>query len=168
MRRISLQRRMIAASAVLALLVGGVFIALILALADLREARADEARSKDVTPEALGLERQVLEVDSASAPTSLPAARSSSSATTSRGASWRRKSTSFAELTSRESQASERTGVLFERFQRYRTDYLDLVTSLAEEASVRHNWRAGMRARATSRDPECVRKLSRCGGRPGR
>ena len=55
---------MIAASAVLALLVGGVFIALILALADLREAREDEARSKDVTREALGLERQVLEVDS--------------------------------------------------------------------------------------------------------
>ena len=64
MRRISLQRRMIAASAVLAVLVGGVFVALILALADLREAREDEARSKDVTREALGLERQVLEVDS--------------------------------------------------------------------------------------------------------
>ncbi len=75
MRRISLQRRMIAASAVLALLVGGVFIALILALAALREAREDEARSKDVTSEALAArEASPRGGLSASVPTSLPAA----------------------------------------------------------------------------------------------
>ena len=38
MRRLSLQRRMVAASAVLALVVGGVFIAMILALSDMHEA----------------------------------------------------------------------------------------------------------------------------------
>jgi signal transduction histidine kinase len=65
MRRISLQRRMVAASAVLALVVGGVFIALILALSDLHEAREDEARSKQVTASALTLQSAVLAVESA-------------------------------------------------------------------------------------------------------
>jgi signal transduction histidine kinase len=65
MRRISLQRRMVAASAVLALVVGGVFIALILALSDLHEAREQEARSKEVTASAFRLQSLVLDVESA-------------------------------------------------------------------------------------------------------
>ena len=65
MRRISLQRRMVAASAVLALVVGGVFIALILALSDLHEAREEEERSKQVTASALRLQSNVLAVESA-------------------------------------------------------------------------------------------------------
>jgi signal transduction histidine kinase len=64
MRRISLQRRMVAASAVLALVVGGVFVALILALSDLHEAREDEERSKQVTASALTLQSLVLQVES--------------------------------------------------------------------------------------------------------
>jgi signal transduction histidine kinase len=134
MRRISLQRRMIAASAVLAVLVGGVFVALILALADLREAREDEARSKDVTREALGLERQVLEVDSGlstyvitASPVLLERYRTSRRELV-------EKVKSFRTVTSREPQASKRTGVLFERIRRYRTDYLNLVTNLAKES----------------------------------
>jgi signal transduction histidine kinase len=134
MRRISLQHRMIAASAVLALVVGGVFIALILALAALREAREDEARSKDVTREALGLERQVLEVDSGLSTyviTGSPVLRAHY------GASRRelnRKLTSFAMVTAREPQQKERAVELFALIGRYGTDYLNLVTRLAKES----------------------------------
>jgi signal transduction histidine kinase len=60
---VSLQTRMVAASAVLAVLVVGVFVALILALAALREATKQEARSKEVTASALRLEKQVLDVE---------------------------------------------------------------------------------------------------------
>jgi len=65
MRRVSLQRRMVAASAVLALVVSGVFIALILALSDLHEAREQEERAKQVTASALTLQSNVLAVESA-------------------------------------------------------------------------------------------------------
>ena len=65
MRGLSLQRRMVAASALLALVVGGVFIALILALSDLHEAREQEARSKQVTASAYSLQNLVLSVESA-------------------------------------------------------------------------------------------------------
>ena len=134
MRRISLQRRMIAASAVLALLVGGVFVALILALAALREAREDEARSKDVTSEALGLERQVLEVDSG---LSIYVIRGSRVLL----ARYRRsrneldeKLKSFAKLMALEPQVQESARGLLALISRYRTDYLDLVTRLAKES----------------------------------
>jgi signal transduction histidine kinase len=59
----SLQSRMLIASAVLALLVIGVFVALILALSELRAATQQEARSKEVTASALGLEKLVLDVE---------------------------------------------------------------------------------------------------------
>jgi CHASE3 domain sensor protein len=134
LRRISLQRRMVAASAVLALLVAGVFVALILALDALREAREDEARSKDVTSAALGLERQVLEVDSGLSiyvitgdPTLLQRYRRSRKELEERLAS-------FARITSREPQQRARAGELFELIGRYRTDYLNLVTLLARDS----------------------------------
>ncbi|MEP6908986.1 MAG: ATP-binding protein [Actinomycetota bacterium] len=53
---------MLAASAVLAVLVVGVFLALILALAALRTATKQEARSNEVTASALRLEKLVLDV----------------------------------------------------------------------------------------------------------
>ena len=52
-----------AASALLAVLVIGVFVALILALAALQRATKEEARSKEVTASALMLEKLVLDVD---------------------------------------------------------------------------------------------------------
>jgi signal transduction histidine kinase len=55
---------MVAASALLAVVVGSVFIALILALSDLHEAREQEARSKQVTSSALTLQSLVLAVES--------------------------------------------------------------------------------------------------------
>ena len=64
MRRLSLQRRMVAASALLALVVGGVFIALILALSDLHAAREQEARSKQVTAAAFALQSHVQDAES--------------------------------------------------------------------------------------------------------
>ena len=60
---VSLQNRLIAASAVLAALVVGIFVALILALSAVGEATKQEARSKDVTAAALGLEKLVLDVE---------------------------------------------------------------------------------------------------------
>jgi signal transduction histidine kinase len=59
----SLQTRLVAASAVLALLVAGVFVILILALSTLREATRQEAESRDVTAEALMLQTLVLDVE---------------------------------------------------------------------------------------------------------
>jgi signal transduction histidine kinase len=134
MRRTSLQRRMIAASAVLALVVGGVFIALILALAALREAREDEARSKDVTREALGLERQVLEVDSGLSIYVITGSPVLLARYWESRRELERKLRGFARVTSREPQQSERTGELFALIRRYRTDYLNLVTRLANES----------------------------------
>jgi len=63
MRRLSLQRRLVAASAVLALVVGGVFVAMILALSDMHDAREQEARSKEATASAFALQSLVLDIE---------------------------------------------------------------------------------------------------------
>jgi signal transduction histidine kinase len=54
---------MLAASAALALLVAGVFVAMILAISALHQATTREAKSKDVTASALGLEKLVIDVE---------------------------------------------------------------------------------------------------------
>jgi signal transduction histidine kinase len=59
---LSLEGRLLAASAALAILVAAVFVALILAISTLREATDEEAQSKDVTAGALELEKLVLDV----------------------------------------------------------------------------------------------------------
>ena len=59
----SLQTRLVAASAVLAILVAAAFVILILSLATLREATRQEAQSRDVTAEALMLQKLVLDVE---------------------------------------------------------------------------------------------------------
>jgi signal transduction histidine kinase len=59
----SLQTRLIAASAVLALLVIGVFVALVLAASAARTAANEEARSKNVTTSALQLQKLVLDME---------------------------------------------------------------------------------------------------------
>jgi signal transduction histidine kinase len=59
---VSLQTRLIAASAVLAVLVIGVFVALILALSATRTATREETRSRKITTSALRLEKLVLDV----------------------------------------------------------------------------------------------------------
>lgn len=60
---LSLQTRLVAASAVLAILVAAAFVILILSLATLREATRQEAQSRDVTAEALMLQKLVLDVE---------------------------------------------------------------------------------------------------------
>jgi signal transduction histidine kinase len=134
MRRISLQRRMVAASAVLAVVVAGVFIALILALDTLREAREDEARSKDVTTAALGLERQVLEVDSGLSIYVITGDRTLLERYRASRRELLRRLDSFARLRSREPRQSGRAGEIFELIGRYETDYLNLVTQLARDS----------------------------------
>jgi signal transduction histidine kinase len=60
---LSLERRLVAASAVLAVLVVSAFAILILALSALRETTRLEAHSRDVTAEALTLQKLVLDVE---------------------------------------------------------------------------------------------------------
>ena len=60
---VSLQTRLIAASAVLAVLVIGVFVAMVLAVSAARTAANQEARSKNVTTSALQLEKLVLDLE---------------------------------------------------------------------------------------------------------
>lgn len=60
---LSLQTRLVAASAVLAVLVAAAFVILILSLATLREATRQEEQSRDVTAEALMLQKLVLDVE---------------------------------------------------------------------------------------------------------
>jgi signal transduction histidine kinase len=60
---LSLQTRLVAASAVLAILVAAAFVILILSLATLREATRQEEQSRDVTAEALMLQTLVLDVE---------------------------------------------------------------------------------------------------------
>jgi signal transduction histidine kinase len=60
---VSLQTRLIAASTVLALLVIGVFVALVLAASAARTATNEEARSKNVTVSALQLQKLVLDLE---------------------------------------------------------------------------------------------------------
>ena len=64
MRSLSLSTRMIAASAVLALLVAGVFALLIHAVLTLDDARDREARSKEVTAAGVELEKLVIDFES--------------------------------------------------------------------------------------------------------
>jgi signal transduction histidine kinase len=61
---VSLEVRMLAASAALALLVAAVFLTLIFALATSRDANEAEEKSGDITVAALGLERLVLDMES--------------------------------------------------------------------------------------------------------
>jgi signal transduction histidine kinase len=58
---LSIEARLLVASAALAVLVAAVFVALILAISTLREATDEEAQSKDVTAAALELEKLVLD-----------------------------------------------------------------------------------------------------------
>jgi signal transduction histidine kinase len=60
---LSLQTRLVFASAVLAVLVVGVFVALIVAVSAARTATNEEARSKNVTAAALELEKLVLDLE---------------------------------------------------------------------------------------------------------
>jgi signal transduction histidine kinase len=60
---LSLQTRLVAASAVLAILVAAAFVILILSLATLREATRQEEQSRDVTADALMLQKLVLDVE---------------------------------------------------------------------------------------------------------
>jgi signal transduction histidine kinase len=60
---VSLETRMLVASAALALLVVAVFLTLIFALSTSRDANEAEAKSKDITASALGVEKLVLDIE---------------------------------------------------------------------------------------------------------
>jgi signal transduction histidine kinase len=64
-RSLSLEARLVAASAVLALLIAGAFVILILALSAHREATREQAESRDATVEVLTLQKLVLDMETA-------------------------------------------------------------------------------------------------------
>ncbi len=60
---VSLQTRLVAGSVLLAILIAAAFVILILALSTLREATREEAESRDVTAEALMVQKLVLDLE---------------------------------------------------------------------------------------------------------
>jgi signal transduction histidine kinase len=63
-KRWSLQTRLVAASALLAVVLAGAFVVLILALSEHREATREAAKSRDVTVEALTMQKHALDMGS--------------------------------------------------------------------------------------------------------
>jgi signal transduction histidine kinase len=131
MRRLSLQRRMVAASAVLALVVGGVFIALILALSDLHEAREQEARSKEVTAAAFTLQRVVLDLESALRGYVLSGRRDFLQDYSEARRKLPGSLDDFAAESGREPRQSDRRIMILEAIDNYRNDYVEPVLLLA-------------------------------------
>ena len=136
MRRLSLQRRMVAASAVLALVVGAVFIAMILALSDMHEAREQEARSKQATASAFALQSLVLDIERnlrgyvfsgqrAFLPTYERSVRQLPN-----------RLESFSALTRREPRQGDRVGILTDSIRLYLDEYARPVLNLAKARSL--------------------------------
>jgi signal transduction histidine kinase/uncharacterized protein (UPF0297 family) len=133
MRRLSLQRRMVAASAVLALVVGGVFIAMILALSDLHEAREQEARSKEVTASAFTLQRVVLDLENALRGYVLSGQRDFLQNYNDARGKMPGSLDRFAETTGREPGQSDRRIEILVGIDNYQDDYVGPVLRLAKE-----------------------------------
>jgi signal transduction histidine kinase len=125
---------MMAASAVLALVVIGVFVALILALDALREAREDEARSKDITTASLGLERQVLEVDSGLSIYVITGRQDLLARYRTSKRELEKRLDSFTQLALREPRQTDRTAELITLIGRYNSEYANLVVRLAGDS----------------------------------
>jgi signal transduction histidine kinase len=132
---LSLETRMIAASAALALLVAGVFVALILAISSLREANEEEADAKDVTAAALELENLVLGGETAVRSfvlTGRPVVLEPYYA------AWRvlpRRLARFRQLTRSDRLQSRRAEELIREINFYRAEYADLAIIITQEGS---------------------------------
>jgi signal transduction histidine kinase len=136
LRGISLQRRMVAASAVLALIVGAVFIALILALSDVHEAREQEARSKEVTASAFRLQSLVQDVESATRGYVLSRQRGFLRNYRTAMRQLPGSLQDFAAVTRREPGQREQATALRELIRFYRDEYAQPVLGLAREGSL--------------------------------
>ena len=127
---------MVAASAVLALIVGAVFIALILALSDVHEAREQEARSKEVTASAFRLQSLVQDVESATRGYVL--SRQKGFLRNYRTAMRQLPGSlqDFAAVTRREPGQREQANALRELIRFYKDEYAQPVLGLAREGSL--------------------------------
>ncbi|TMK76768.1 MAG: HAMP domain-containing protein [Actinobacteria bacterium] len=142
---VSLATRMVAASAVVALLVVAVFVGLILALSAVRNATKDEARSKDVTVATLELENLVVDVDTGLRDYSITGKpRFLASYKAARSALPERLSR-LEELVAHEPGQLRRAQDLTAEIRRYLTDYADPVLRFAQTESLA----AGRAATAT-------------------
>jgi len=129
-RSFSLQSRMVVASAVLAVIVIGVFVAMILAISALREATRHEARSREVTNSALMLEKLVLDVDTGIRGYVITGGKKKflhEQAYTDARRELPGKLEEFDDLASREPSQRARTGALTTAIESYVDDYADLV-----------------------------------------
>ena len=133
MRRLSLQRRMVAASAVLALVVGGVFIAMILALSDVHEAREQEARSKEVTASAYTLQRVVGDIESALRGYVIAGQRDFLQDYRDANRKLPESLDDFARAAGREPRQSGRRTDILRSIKLYRSDYVELVLGLTND-----------------------------------
>jgi signal transduction histidine kinase len=127
---------MVAASALLALIVGGVFIALILALSDVHEAREQEARSKEVTASTFRLQSLVQDIESATRGYVL--SRQEGFFRNYRTAARQLPGSlqDFAEVTSREPEQRGQARSLVDTIQLYREEYSRPVLTLAREGQL--------------------------------
>jgi signal transduction histidine kinase len=118
---------MVAASAVLAVLVVGVFLALVLAVSALREATTQEARSKDVTASALALEKLVLDIETGLRGYVITADKRYLEPYWEARRQLPSSLESFEELASHEPRQRDRAEGLASEIRHYRSDYADLV-----------------------------------------
>ncbi len=133
MRRLSLQHRMVAASALLALVVGGVFIALILALSDLHAAREQEARSKQVAAAAFALQSHVQDAESSLRGYAFSGGRGFLPAYTNAMRQLPGSLDNFAAVTEREARQRRQARLLVLLIRQYRSEYFGPVLRLARD-----------------------------------
>ena len=134
---VSLQARMVAASTVLAVLVIGVFVALILALSALQAATKQEARSKEVTASALMLEKLVLDVESGVRGYALTGQQSFLDPYDAALEQLPRRMDEFKKLASREPSQRKPAAELVLAIQRYLTEFATLVVRLPDLGAAR-------------------------------
>jgi signal transduction histidine kinase len=136
----SLQSRMVAASAILAVIVIGVFVAMILAISALRAATRHEARSREVTNSALMLEKLVLDVDAGIRGYVITGGEKKFLREQSYKAARRElpeKLEEFKDLAAREPSQRTRARALASAIEFYLSDYASLVVNLPNIGAIR-------------------------------
>ncbi len=130
----SIGRRMLVASAVLAVLVAGAFAALIFAISTLREANEREARSKDLTVASLQLEKLLVDLETGLRGFTLTGNRRVLQPYTTARAELPRRRNTFLERASVDSGQFERAIRISRQISQYIRDYAVPVIELTRES----------------------------------
>ena len=135
MRSLSLEARLVAASAVLALVVAGAFAILILALSDLREANREEAESREVTVAALTLQKLVFDVESGLRVFVVTGRRSLLEENIAASKELPKSLARFEELVADDSSQRRRARPVIRAIKQYREEYAEPVLAIATRES---------------------------------